>query len=487
MQHSFANIEKDTDEKRETLFLPGWGFDGNILALIKPLPPWIFPKQMVDPDCLVEDILCLLTRESINPVRVIGWSMGARLALDLARMIPERISSLTLISARHHWPLEETSQLSREFSDNPVSFLKTFYRKCFLGDKHCYKDFTRNIEPQYISTLDKDIIDRLQRGLDYLSRSDCHAVPEVPTQLIQGRQDIIAPVSEMARLPNTAVEIVDNGGHMVFLNPGCSIGVELKKEVIEKKFSRAASTYDRYALVQKDAAHKLAARLLPEDPPKKIKNILEIGCGTGNFTTLLADTYQGASIEALDFSSEMLQMARRKLSKNSIRFICQEAENFLDSCADDSYDMVASNGALQWFSDHEGSLKNIARILRPGGVFLCSIFGPDSLKKLGRGLKVLFEYSGNVAADAFPDLNTLQQSLNAYFSAGTIEQELIEKEYGSVRDLLVHIKKTGTGGWQQHGSPTLTPTRLELLDRWFNATYGGCKVTYQILYLQAIK
>ncbi len=119
--------------------------------------------------------------------------------------------------------------------------------------------------------------------------------------------------------------------------------------------------------------------------------------------------------------------------------------------------------------------------------FLCSIFGPDSLKKLGLGIKTLFKYPGNVAANAFPDINTLQRCLDAYFAEGTTEQELFEKQYESVHDLLVHIKKTGTGGWHQHGSPALTPARLKQLDHWFVETYGGCKVTYQVHFLQAIK
>ena len=102
-------------------------------------------------------------------------------------------------------------------------------------------------------------------------------------------------------------------------------------------------------------------------------------------------------------------------------------------------------------------------------------------------MKVLFAYPGNVAANAFPDVNTLQSCLNAYFTKGTVEQELIEKQYESVHDLLVHIKKTGTGGWHQHGTPALTPARLKLLNHWFVETYGSCKETYQVHILQASK
>ena len=202
---------------------------------------------------------------------------------------------------------------------------------------------------------------------------------------------------------------------------------------------------------------------------------------------MLADKFPAAKITAIDFSREMIAKASHKLDKKNIAFICTEGEEYLEEAAAKSFDLVVSNGSLQWFSDHGRALKNIARILSPGGAFLCSIFGPDSLKKLGLGLKVLFGYPGNVAADAFPDINTLQHSLNAYFAQGTVEQELIEKQYESVHDLLIHIKKTGTGGWHQHGSPALTPARLKQLDHWFAETYGSCKVSYQIHFLQAEK
>ncbi|MBW2466911.1 MAG: hypothetical protein JRF02_06380, partial [Deltaproteobacteria bacterium] len=76
---------------------------------------------------------------------------------------------------------------------------------------------------------------------------------------------------------------------------------------------------------------------------------------------------------------------------------------------------------------------------------------------------------------------------DAYFIEGASEQELIEKQYESVRDLLIHIKKTGTGGWHKHGLPAFTASRIKQLDQWFVKTYGSCKVTYQVHFLQAAK
>lgn len=487
MRHSFGNIATANGAQVPTIFLPGWAFDGNVLGLVKPMPQWIFPQTMLDPDTLVQDLYALLSEENIGPVRIIGWSMGARLALDFAGNYPGKVTSLTLVSLRHHWPKDETDRLWREFIDTPTAFLKTFYRKCFLGDKSSYAKFTKQVEPRYLSLLDTPVFDRLQRGLEYLSKAEWRAVPGIPTHLVHGRQDIIAPLAEIAELPGASVEIVDNGGHLPFLAQDCSLQTEFKHLAIQQKFSRAADTYDKYAIVQSDVAAKLAARLPADKTFGTVSHILEIGCGTGNFTAMLADRYPEAMIKALDFSPEMLSQARLKQKKTDVQFICLEAEQFLANAADESFDLVASNGALQWFSDHHGALENIARILRTGGIFLCSVFGPGSLKELGLGLKTLVGQPANVAASAFPNADTLQQSLTASFRQGTIDEELIDKQYESVHDLLVHIKKTGTGGWQQNTLQPLTPSKLIRLDQWFKETYGNCRVTYQVFFLQAQK
>jgi malonyl-CoA O-methyltransferase len=488
MNHSFVNITAASATQIPTVFLPGWGFDGTLLGLLKPLPPWIYPTTIIDPDTLVQDLSVLLDKEKISPVRIIGWSMGARLALDFTARFPEKVASLTLVSLRHRWPEEEIDQLSREFTEDPTVFLKTFYRKCFLGDKSAYKEFTLRIEPGYLNSLNNTVTENLRRGLNYLAQSGLQAISKIPTKLIHGRQDIIAPVTEIACLPHAAVEIVDNGGHLPFLAADCSLQTEIKHQAIQKKFSRAAHTYDRYATVQSDVACQLAAQLRsPAKIATEINSILEIGCGTGNFTKKLADRFPQASIKALDFSPEMLSQASLKLQKKDIEFLCDEAEQFLANTPRQSFDLVVSNGALQWFSDLDGALKNIARILRQKGIFLCSIFGPGSLHELASGLKSLFAYQGDVAAGAFPAADTLRRSVTAYFTEGAVTEEPVSKQYDTVHDLLLHIKKTGTGGCPPTNMVPLTPAKLMKLDQWFNENHGNCKVTYQVFYLRAMK
>ncbi|TRY16574.1 malonyl-[acyl-carrier protein] O-methyltransferase BioC, partial [Geobacillus sp. LEMMJ02] len=63
----------------------------------------------------------------------------------------------------------------------------------------------------------------------------------------------------------------------------------IDKQLMQKRFSERATTYDQFANVQKKMAHELIKRIV--HPPK---TILEIGCGTGYLTKLLHDAYPQA-------------------------------------------------------------------------------------------------------------------------------------------------------------------------------------------------
>jgi ubiquinone/menaquinone biosynthesis C-methylase UbiE len=199
---------------------------------------------------------------------------------------------------------------------------------------------------------------------------------------------------------------------------------------------------------------------------------------------MLAERFPAATLIALDFSPEMLAKARHKLKNKTIAFVCAEGEQFLEEAQGKSFDLVVSNGSLQWFTDIDRTCNNIARILRPGGRFFGSIFGPDSLTELASGLRAILGLKEMLAAETFPGQDSLWTVLHNNFQDGKVEQELITQTYPSTHDLLLHIKKTGTSGWQQNMQQPLTQSRINRLDEWFSRIYGSCRVTYQVLFLQ---
>src|SRR5262249_12493396 len=71
------------------------------------------------------------------------------------------------------------------------------------------------------------------------------------------------------------------------------------------------------------------------------ERILDVGCGTGHLTHLIAQT--GAVVTGLDNSAEMIRAA--EASYPNIRFIIADAANF---SFDEPFDAIFSNAALHW-------------------------------------------------------------------------------------------------------------------------------------------
>ncbi|MFH1215596.1 MAG: methyltransferase domain-containing protein [Pseudomonadota bacterium] len=252
------------------------------------------------------------------------------------------------------------------------------------------------------------------------------------------------------------------------------------KEIISRRFSRAAPTYDEYALVQKESGVGLLS-LLPENFVSR--EILEIGCGTGGFTARLADRFPQARITAIDFAQGMINQAGGKFGGRShISFCCRDGEVFLRENRG-KYDLVTSNATMQWFDDIEQAFGNAARALGENGIFLASFFGPESLRELATGLSAVLGKEVLVAAGYFAGKEKISRLARNCFHDVMVSEKIYSRSYPTFRSLLNHISKTGTGGY--HPSlPPLTGRKIAQLETWFNGK-GGYDVTYQVFFLKA--
>jgi malonyl-CoA O-methyltransferase len=464
-----------------TIFLPGWGFDGRICELMEPPPAWFYPLTPIDPTSLINELLAFLETRKLRQAVLIGWSMGANLALDFAREHPDRVSTLILIAMRRHWPSAEIEAIRRELLEEPTTFLAAFYRKCFLGHKEGYKRF----KARFPSPAHPDIdIKILTRGLDYLQQTSCQPAPGVQTRLLHGADDIIVPLAQRARLPEASMEIVAHTGHMPFLASNSSIRPDEEKQFIKRRFSRAAATYDHHALLQKELAGRLDSMLGRQVEATAIKKVLEIGCGTGGYTGLLAERFPGADITALDFSPQMIAAAEKKLTgKANIHFVCEDGEHFLATCREQTFDLITSNATIHWFAGLQAALAHAARSLRPGGLLAASIFGRTSLQELDRAISRIVTNRHRLAAAGFPDQHLLEKFTEDIFAEVKIDTQTVTRQYASCTDLLQQLKKTGTTGRGLPAAPLLSRSRLAELDRWFVERYGGCQVTYEMFLL----
>jgi demethylmenaquinone methyltransferase/2-methoxy-6-polyprenyl-1,4-benzoquinol methylase len=92
---------------------------------------------------------------------------------------------------------------------------------------------------------------------------------------------------------------------------------------------------------------------------------LDLCCGTGDMALALRRQGKQAEITGADFSHTMLVLASKKKSKRPIRWI--EADALQLPFADQSFDLVTSAFGFRNLADYDAGLREILRVLRPGG------------------------------------------------------------------------------------------------------------------------
>ncbi len=124
------------------------------------------------------------------------------------------------------------------------------------------------------------------------------------------------------------------------------------------------SLYDQKHSFVTEYGKELLALLAPQPADR----ILDIGCGTGHLTRLIADS--GARVIGLDSSPQMIESARQNYP--DIEFMLADASDF---ALDAKFDAVFSNATLHWVTRAEEAVACISRALVRGGRFVAEFGG----------------------------------------------------------------------------------------------------------------
>ena len=256
----------------------------------------------------------------------------------------------------------------------------------------------------------------------------------------------------------------------------------IDKEYKRKVFDRHAKTYDEYSSLQNKISDNLFKKLdLIEVRPSLI---LDLGCGTGRNGRILKEKYQNIRLINYDFSINMLQEAKKnqhKILGTKSEFICGDIEEL--SFSENTFDVIWSTSSLQWCNNLSDIFKKAKVILKPGGLFIFSTFGPNTLFELRNITKKISNYQKtNNFIDA---LSITEKLINEGFIDPFVDSEEFCLSYKDISKLFLDLRKIGaTSGFKNRNIGLSGKSFLKLIiDGYKEYSYDGIfPATYEAIY-----
>jgi malonyl-CoA O-methyltransferase len=211
----------------------------------------------------------------------------------------------------------------------------------------------------------------------------------------------------------------------------------LDARAVRRNANRASATYDESAVLQSQLREQMIERLgwIAFEP----ENVIDLGCGTGRAAIALAKRWPQARIVALDLSPGMMRETGRRDETGRCERVCADA--LAVPLRDTSVDLVFSNLMLPWCEDLDALFAEVARLLRPRGLFTFTTFGPDTLVELRDAWR---QADDGAHVHPFTDMHDIGDGL---IRAGLVEPVLDVSRYTltypDLRALMRDLKATG--------------------------------------------
>ena len=214
---------------------------------------------------------------------------------------------------------------------------------------------------------------------------------------------------------------------------------ERKGAQVEKMFDNIASTYDRlnHTLslgIDRLWRNKAIDSLKPFSP----QNILDIATGTGDFAILAAKRLKPKHVIGADISLEMMEIAAHKVNQQVLeRVISFQREDCMNlTFADDTFDAVTVAYGARNFESLDKGLREILRVLRPGGhLLILELASPKSspMKELfWLYSHLVIPFVGWIFSRDVKAYNYLTDSVNAFPQGEVMERILRKNGYRQV-------------------------------------------------------
>ncbi|MGV6989701.1 malonyl-ACP O-methyltransferase BioC [Testudinibacter sp. P80/BLE/0925] len=208
----------------------------------------------------------------------------------------------------------------------------------------------------------------------------------------------------------------------------------LDKKRIGNCFAKALTSYDQQALAQQQINRRLAD-LLRRSGQRQFQSALEIGCGSGDLTRLLAQAYQVRSWCLNDLNSTALAQAKQRLATAEVQVLATDAERLDHTFAlTQQFDLLVSASTVQWFQQPQRIIRLAQQALKPNGCLLFSTFLPQNLSEIKHLTAVGLHY---------PTAEQWQAWLEPHFELIAQQQDTIPLWFEQPSAVLRHLQATG--------------------------------------------
>ncbi|MDR2425086.1 MAG: malonyl-ACP O-methyltransferase BioC [Prevotellaceae bacterium] len=416
----------------------GWGFDAKMFREI---------------ECNGHDIVSLYDYSELefkqldfvgkyDVVKILAWSFGVFVAdfyaahianlavavavngsvspVDNSRGIPEKIFLATLNS------FNETNR--EKFYLRIAGGLSAYKRFAkFMPDRNSANQ-SAELHVLYQLALQKQT-EGLKWNLAIVSENDKIFPLEnlVNAWLEKGVKTLTIKSEHIPFADGTLSEILAAAGLPVrFFAPAENI----RERRIKQAFGKSLDTYNDNADAQRKIAERLHSLVCDYCTPN-VRNILEIGCGSGILTAKMLDTFVGAKFYLNDINEKVEICMRNLFKENTFEFMAGDAQSIAYPA---NIDMIVSSSTIQWFNRMQVFSQKAAKSLPSGARMFLSTFGKNNLREIRQITGTGLHYFSPVE---------LTELFEDEFRRIHISEEEIPTIFDSPTDILVHLKNTG--------------------------------------------
>lgn len=270
-----------------------------------------------------------------------------------------------------------------------------------------------------------------------------------------------------------------SGAHAVF-----------DRRAVRAHRDRSAAGAERHDFLLREVGERLTDRLL--DVRRRFPLALDLGCRHGLLGDLLAARGGARCLVQCDLAPALLRRAAE--AGGAAERLTLAADEEILPFHRASFDLVVSNLALHWVNDLPGCLLQIRNVLKPDGLFLASLFGPETLAELRAALtQAELDESGGAHPRVAPfaemaELGALLQ--RAGFALPVVDADSLTVSYSDALGLMRDLRGMGEtnavrGRARAFSRRTLFARTAAAYAARHAGSDGRLPATFQIVYLTA--